>query len=279
MKPAERREAVRYSLVTHGLSERFACRLFRITRPSFHYQPKPDQNIWLRKKLHEYAARRRKAGSPQMRDMLRRDGHKVNHKRIERIYKLEGLSLRKRSRRKRVAGPRLVLLVPEKPNQRWSMDFVSDQLASGRRFRTFTLVDVFTRECLALEVDSSIGGIRVTRVLDRVCDYRGHYPEVISVDNGPEFSGKALDEWAYRHGVKLAFIRPGKPVENAFIESFNGTFRNECLNDHWFTSIQDAQEKIETWRQDYNCCRTHSSIGRIPPREFAELWEKKTAAD
>ncbi len=159
--------------------------------------------------------------------------------------------------------------MPERPNQRWSMDFVSDFTAEGRRLKILTVVDEFTRYCAAIEVDTSIPGARVAQVLERLAE-EDRLPEVIVTDNGPEFTGKALDSWAYKHNVRLDFIRPGKPVENAFIESFNGRLRDECLNEHWFLSLQDAREKIESWRVDYNGARPHSSLGNLTPEEFLQ---------
>ena len=160
--------------------------------------------------------------------------------------------------------------VPKRPNLRWSMDFVSDQLGStGRRFRCLTIVDDFTRECLAIEVDTSLPGDRVARVLDRLAFLRG-LPQGIVIDNGPEFTGRALDTWAFARKVKLDHIRPGKPVENAFLESFNGRLRDECLNEHWFSTLKEAQVRIEAWRQDYNRNRPHSSLGDMTPEEFAK---------
>lgn len=204
--------------------------------------------------------------------MLKREGLVTNHKRTERLYREEGLSLKVRKHKKRVAMTRIELPQPTRPNQRWSMDFVQDQLADGRRFRILTLVDSFTRECPALEVDTSIGGKRVARVLDRLAFLRG-LPKVITIDNGPEFSSRALDAWAYGNNVKLDFIRPGKPVENAFIESFNGKFRDECLNENWFISLEDARQTIEAWRMDYNRHRPHSSLNDMTPMEYAEKFE------
>ena len=196
--------------------------------------------------------------------MLKREGLVVNHKRTERIYSEEELALRRKRRRKGVAE---TVPSPVRPNQRWSMDFVSDSTVAGRRFRTLAIVDDYSRECPAIEVDISLGGARVVGVLERLAETRG-LPEVITVDNGPEFAGKAMDEWAYRRGIKLSFIRPGKPVENAFAESFNGRLRDECLN--WFMSVRHAREVIEDWRQDYNEVRPHSSLKGKTPREFAD---------
>ena len=201
--------------------------------------------------------------------MLRREGWRVNHKRIYRLYRDEGLAVRRKHRKKLAGRGRVISPAPTAANERWSMDFVVDTCSNGRNFRTLNIVDDFTRECLVIEVDTSLGGGRVARVLDRLAETRT-LPRSIVIDNGPEFAGKALDAWAYRCGVKLHFIRPGKPVENAFIESFNGKLRDECLNENWFTNLQDAREKIEHWRSDYNEVRPHSSLGNLPPMEFAK---------
>ena len=191
----------------------------------------------------------------------------MNHKRIYRVYRAEGLMVRRRKRKRLARTKRQPIAVPTNQNERWSMDFTADTLASGRSFRTLNIVDDCSRECPAIEVATSLPGQRVTRVLDRLAETRG-VPDCIVIDNGPEFAGKALDAWAYRHGVNLHFIRPGKPVDNAYIESFNGKFRDECLNEHWFTDIEDARTKIETWRQDYNTVRPHSSLGNLTPHEY-----------
>lgn len=265
--PAAKREAVRFALKEFQFSERQACKIISLSRSTFQYKPLPDKNIWLRERLKELASQRRRFGSPRLHVLLRREGKIVNHKRVERIYREEGLSLRKRKKKRQTAALRIVLPTPMEPNKRWSMDFVSDQLSDGRKFRSLTIVDDCSRESPAIEVDTSLPGKRVTRVLDRLAETRG-LPDAIVVDNGPEFSGSELDSWAHARGVKLCFIRPGKPVENAYIESFNGKFRDECLNEHWFTSLKDAQEKIEVWRKDYNRNRPHSSLGNLSPEEF-----------
>jgi len=215
-----------------------------------------------------HAAARPRFGYRRIHVLLRREGELVNHKRVYRLYRDLGLLVRRR-RRKRVSQlVRHPKPVPEKANDRWSMDFTRDTLADGRPFRTLNLVDDFSRECPTIEVARSIPGERVVRVLDRVAAERG-YPRALVIDNGPEFAGVALDRWAYEHGVALHFIEPGKPVQNCFIESFNGKFRDECLNANWFTSLADAIEKIETWRVDYNRVRPHSSLGDLSPEEFA----------
>ena len=185
----------------------------------------------------------------------------------------EGLSVQRRQRKRMVGVARVP--TPGHPNQRWSMDFVSDALANGRRIRALTVIDDFIRESLVTEVDTSLPGLRVTRVLDRLAVDRG-VPELITVDNGPEFAGRVLDAWAYAHGVRLHFIEPGKPVQNAYIESFNGRLRDECLNEHWFTSLPLALTIVESWRNDYNAVRPHSALGNRTPEEFTHHVARNT---
>lgn len=231
-------------------------------------QEGPDEQL-VRTRLKELAQKRPRFGCPRLHVMLRREGIAINHKRTERIYGEEKLSLRRKTRRKRVAALRLELPRPIRPNQIWGMDFVADAALNNRRLKAMPIVDVYTKKCHRIEVDTSINGVRVCRVLDEVGEREG-LPEVIMIDNGPEFAGKALDEWAYRNGVKLQFIRPGKPVENAYIESFNGRLRDECLNEHWFINLGHARKLIEDWRLDYNEVRPHSSLGYLTPEEFTE---------
>lgn len=252
-----------------GLSERRACAALSLCRATYQYRARFKDDGPLRERIREVTQVRRRCGQEQLCRILRREGWKDNHKRVERIYREEKLSLRLRRRRKRGSALRVILPKPEKTNQTWSMDFVSDALWTGRKYRVLTIVDNYSRECPALVADISINGLRVTRMLDQLAELRG-LPEAITVDNGPEFAGKVLDEWAYRNGVKLDFIRPGKPVENAFIESFNGRFRDECLNENQFVSLQDAKTKIESWRMDYNTERPHSSLNGLTPAEFAD---------
>jgi putative transposase len=201
--------------------------------------------------------------------MLKREGLVINHKRTERIYHEEGLALRRKRRRKGAGGSRVMMPSPQRPNQRWSMDFVTDSIVTGRRFRALAIVDDYSRECLVIEVDTSLGGARVVSVLERLAETRG-LPNVITTDNGPEFTGRALDEWAYRKGVQLNFIRPGKPIENAYAESFIGRLRDECLNENWFMNLKHARHIIEDWRRDYNEVRPHSSLNGMAPMEYAE---------
>jgi putative transposase len=200
--------------------------------------------------------------------LLAREGMPANHKRVYRLYCEEGLAMRIRHRRRLRWSGTAVQPAAERPNQRWSMDFVSDCISSGKPIRMLTLLDDHTRECPVIEVDTSLGGLRVRRVLDRVAAERG-LPEAIILDNGPEFRGRALAAWSAERGVRLEFIQPGKPVQNAYVESFNGRLRDECLNANWFTNLRDARRKIECWRIDYNQERPHSSLDYMAPEEFA----------
>lgn len=252
------------------MSQRRACRTLGFARSSLQYKPRREEPAELLGRLHELAAKRPRFGYRRLHILLRREGFQVNHKRVYRLYRADGLAVRRKRRKKLAAGLRRPICLPVRANQRWSMDFTHDALATGRRFRTLNIVDDFTRECPVIEVDTSLPGGRVVRILERLADTRG-LPEIIVVDNGPEFTGKALDAWAYQRGVALHFIRPGKPIENAFVESFNGKFRDECLNENWFTDLGDAKTKIETWRIDYNRIRPHSMLGDLTPAEFAQL--------
>jgi putative transposase len=255
------------------MSVRRACFLVNISSTVFRYQPKPGNDEALRKRLRELAEQRKRFGSPRLHIMLKREGLVANHKRTERLYREEGLVLRRKRRRKGATGIRAVLPPPNRVNERWSMDFVTDSIVTGRRFRALTIVDDYSRECPTIEVDTSLGGRRVMGVLDGLAETRG-LPEVITIDNGPEFAGRALDEWAYRKGIKLNFIRPGKPIENAFAENFNGRLRDECLNTNWFISLKHAKDVIEEWRRDYNEVRPHSSLKGFTPKEYAETTAK-----
>ena len=242
--------------------------LVNISASEYRYRPKADDDEALRHRLRELAGQRKRFGSPRLHIMLKRENLVVNHKHTERIYRKEDLALRRKRRRKGAAGIRAVIPTAVRPNEQWSMDFVSDSTVTGRRFRALTIVDNYSRECPAIEVDTSLGGARVVNVLERLSATRG-LPEVITIDNGPEFAGKALDEWAYRKSVKLNFITPGKPVENAYAESFNGRLRDECLNTNWFLNLKHARNVIEDWRKDYNEVRPHSSLKNMTPMEYA----------
>lgn len=249
-------------------SERRACRLAGVGRSVCRYQARRRDDPALRERLRELAGERRRFGYRRLTVLLRREGWPVNHKRVYRIYGAEGLAVRGRKRKRRKAEARRPLVLPTRANQVWTMDFTHDNLASGRKFRTLNLMDGFTRESPRIEVDTSLPGLRVVRVLEEVARPRG-YPQAIRVDNGPEFISRVVDQWAFEHGVELHFITPGKPTENAFIESFNGKFRDECLNENWFLTLPEAREKIERWRRDYNQVRPHSSLGYQTPEEFA----------
>jgi putative transposase len=272
MRPAARRAMVQWVRERYGLSERRACRLVGIGRSTLRYRSRarPEEES-LRQRLRELAAVRPRFGYRRL-HVLRREGVIVNHKRVERLYREEGLAVRRRTRKRVARDGRGRAAVPGRPNQQWGVDFVSDALAWGRRIRLFTVVDIFTREALAIEVDTSLPGGRVVRVLERLGAERG-VPDEIVLDNGPELAGKALDQWAYERGVRLRFIEPGKPIQNAFVESFQGRLRDECLSRHWFVSLADARHIIEAWRQDYNRARPHSALGYRPPEEFRQTFE------
>jgi putative transposase len=263
-------------MTAHHLSQRRACGLIGITRRGFRLMPGEDRNRLLRQRLRELAEERRRWGCPMLYLLLRREGFKANHKRVERLYREEGLSLRRRRRRKRLSHLRVVRAQPQAADQTWAVDFIHDSLLNGRRFRAFAVLDEWSRESLAIEVDFSLTGERVTRVLERLRRERG-LPLVIQADNGPELRGRVLDQWAYEHGVKLQFIAPGKPIQNAYIESFNARLREECLNEHVFLSLDDARRKIECWRIAYNRERPHSSLGNLTPEEFAARHQRSSA--
>jgi putative transposase len=255
-------------IATHHLSERRACGLIGITRRGYRLASADDRNRELRARLRVLAEERRRWGCPMLYQVIRREGFAVNHKRVERLYREEGLSLRRRRRRKRLSHGRVVRELPGAPNAAWAADFIHDSLFDGRCFRALTVIDEWTRECLAIEVDVSLTGERVVRVLERLCETRG-VPAVLQSDNGPEFRGWVMDQWAQGRGVRLQFIEPGKPIQNAFIESFNSRLREECLNEQVFVSLKDARRKIELWRLQYNRERPHSSLGYLAPEEFA----------
>ncbi len=265
----QQREAVDIMQKT-GHSQRRSCFLVGISRETYRYISQ-NKNEHLKQRLKELATLRRRYGYRRLTVLLRKEGNIVNHKRVYRIYKLENLKLRKRTR-KRIAGQRYTPTTTlTAANQRWSMDFVMDTLAAGsRRFRTLNIVDEFTRECVAIEVDTSITGPRVVRVLERLAQTRG-LPSEIVVDNGTEFTSRVLLDWVSKqNNLKLNYIEPGKPVQNAFVESFNGKFRDECLNEQWFVNLREAKEKIERWRSYYNSARPHSSLKYETPIEFRQ---------
>lgn len=269
--PATRRAAVSFFRESRGLSERLACRLAFFSRSSYR-RPclREEADKPLRKRLVELASERPRFGYRHLHVLLRREDWVINRKRVYRVYRELGLAVRRKKRKRVAQANRRPRVVPLAPNIQWSMDFMRDTLASGQVFRTLNIVDDGTRECLAIEVKVSLTGSCTARTLDAVAQERGRYPTRVVLDNGPECTSQVLDQWAYEHGVELAFIRPGKPTENGLVESFNGKFRDECLNSHWFLSLEDAREHIEAWRLDYNHVRPHSSLGDLPPSVFAE---------
>ena len=250
------------------ISERRASRVVCMHRSTARYVGRPDNSAELRKRLRQMAVDYPRYGYRMMTDKIRFQGWTVNHKRVYRIYREEELQLPKRRKKRLRSVQRQPMVGAASINQRWSMDFMTDTLASSRRFRTFNVLDDHTRECLAIDVAISITGDRVTRVLDHIAANRG-LPDTILMDNGPEFTGRALDRWASINSVHLQFIQPGKPNQNAFVESFNDKFRSECLNASWFGDLWDAKAAIEAWRHEYNHDRPHSSIGRVPPAAYA----------
>lgn len=260
--------------VAYEVSERRACQATGFPRSSHRYESVRDDRAELRIRLRDLAASRVHYGYCRLHTLLRREGWKVNRKLVYRIYKEEGLAMRrKRPRRNRSCQVRNPRPAATGANENWSMDFMADQLFSGQRFRLLTLVDNFTRESLAIRVGQRLTGDHVVETLEAVTKERG-IPKTIRVDNGPEFISKSLDWWAYFNGVKLDFSRPGKPTDNAFIESFNGRLRQECLNQHWFLSLEDAQHKMDAWRHDYNEQRPHSALENRTPTEFAKFFSQ-----
>ncbi len=255
------------------IAQRRACHLVGLQRSSYYYRRHRDPQDELRIRLKDLAAARVRYGYRRLHVLLVREGWAINHKRVYRLYKQEGLSLRLKTKKKRASEARVPLSAPSRPNEQWSMDFVADRLADGRQIRLLTLVDNFNRVSPAIEVDFSLTSRRVVEVLERLKTTCG-LPQVIKVDNGSEFISKAMDEWAYRNGVKLEFSRPGKPTDNAFIESFNGRLRQECLNQNWFTSLEDARQIVEDWREDYIQARPHSSLKQQTPNEFVAHWQQ-----
>jgi putative transposase len=255
----------------YGISERRACRLVMLHRSMYRYAGHGRDDRALRLRLKELAYARPRYGYRRLTILLQREGWAVNHKRVHRIYREEGLMVRTKRRKKRAAEWRVKPLPATRVGERWSIDFVSDQLADGRWFRVLTAVDQFSRECVCIEVGQSLISRAVTEALDGAMGRHGQ-PETITLDNGTEFSSNHFDRWAYQRGIQLDFITPGRPVENNLIESFNGKLRDECLNMHWFESLTEARMEIEAWRQEYNETRPHSSLGnRAPVRYIAEL--------
>ncbi len=259
MKPTQKREIVAFLRVGFALSERRACRALGLSRSVQRYRSVADDQALLRMRLRDLAASRVRYGYRRLHVLLQREGWRVNHKRVYRLYRQEGLALRRKTHKKRLSLPRVCGPRPTRPHAEWGMDFLSDRLADGRRFRVLTLVDHVSRVSPAIEVGVSLTGARVVAVLERLAATIGR-PERIRVDNGPEFVSKALDAWAYRHRVQLVFSRLGTPTDNPFIEAFNRRFRDECLDQHWFASLEEAHQIIEAWRIEDQ----HDSSARCP---------------
>ena len=255
--------------VDKGLSERRALSVMRMSASALRYEPRPDRNVELRERILALAQRHKRYGVGMIHLKLRQSGLPVNYKRVERLYQDAKLQVRRRKRKKVLVGERQPLLRPDRANEVWSMDFVFDRTAEGRVIKCLTIVDDATHESVAIEVERAISGHGVSRVLDRLALSRG-LPKVIRTDNGKEFCGKAMVAWAHEHGVQLRLIEPGKPNQNAYIESFNGRLRDECLNEHWFPSLLHARTEIETWRREYNEERSKKALGGMTPSAYAE---------
>ncbi len=269
MTPQQKRDAVVAVRDKVAISKRRACGLVGISRTVFHYEAQVEPgNDQLKARLVELAAERRRFGYRRLHALVAREGVHANHKRVYRLYSEANLAVRRRKKRRRIDVERTPLVLPQRRNDTWSMDFVMDTFATGRRLKCLTIVDDCSKEAIDIVADVSIPGLYVTRVLDRIAQFRG-YPKAIRTDQGPEFTCKAMDQWAYRHGVQLKLIQPGKPTQNAYIESFNGRFRDECLNDHWFLTLDHARAVIASWRRDYNEARPHSALGYMTPAGFA----------
>jgi putative transposase len=251
------------------VGRRRACGLACLNRSTLYYKHRGRDWRALLLRMKELALARPRYGYRRLQILLRREGFHANHKVVHRLYQQEGLGLRTKRRRKHVARTRVPLPMPSRPNERWSIDFVSDALADGSRFRALTVIDNYSRECLAIEVARSLPSHAVIAVLSRIVTERGK-PLAITLDNGTEFTSNVFDAWAYEQRIALDFIQPGKPVQNAFVESFNGSFRDECLNAHWFTSLDDARTVIAAWRDDYNSQRPHSALDDLAPMQYVQ---------
>jgi transposase InsO family protein len=263
-----RRDLVR-QLITKGLSERRALAAVQMSASAFRYVPRPDGNGELRERIQALAQRHKRYGVGMIHLKLQQAGMRVNYKRVERLYQEARLQVRRRKRKKVLLGERQPLGRPTAANQVWSMDFVFDRTADGRVLKCLTIVDDATHEAVAIEVERAISGLMLTRVLDRLAQTRG-LPKVIRTDNGKEFCGKAMVTWAHERGVELRLIEPGKPNQNAYVESFNGRLRDECLNEHWFPNLLQARTIIETWRREYNEDRPKKALGGLTPAAYAK---------
>jgi len=274
VKASERRRIACKIQEHYGISERMACRIMAINQNTKRYKPKDNQeNIRIKERLTALSSKHPRYGYRRLHIMLLREGERINIKRTYRIYKEAGLALKKRSKKRRYEKRG----APENPlrkvNSRWAMDFISDRTRTSSAFRVLVIMDVVTKECLALEADNSLSGRRVGQVLNRIAMFRG-YPDEVLTDNGPEFTSNAMNEWSYDHNVKQIFIDPGRPMQNGAVESLNGKLRTECLNQHWFKHLSEAQNIIESWRHEYNESRPHMSLGYMTPNEYARELKK-----
>jgi putative transposase len=267
--PAVKRETVAHLMEVHQVSQRRACDVLQVDRTSVRYLSRRPNDAALRDAIKRISRERRRFGYRRIHVMVAREGFVVNHKKVRRIYREEKLQVRRRGGRKRALGTRKPMVLPDGPNQRWSLDFVSDALIDGRRFRILTVVDDFSRENLVLVADTSLSGQRVARELDRVIAERG-MPKTIVSDNGTEFTSMAILKWVQETGIDWHYIAPGKPQQNGFIESFNGKLRDECLNETLFGTLRNAQNMLEAWQEDYNWRRPHSSLRNMTPMEFLQ---------
>ena len=273
-----KRKVVRYLQYHYKISERRACKILGFARTVFRYKSIRPSQTALRKRIRELAESRVRYGYKRIHILLKREGYQVNHKRVHRLYCEEGLQLRPRRPRRSVSGAHRhqVKQIARARNEAWAMDFMSDQLVDGRKIRILTVVDVYSRECLAAVPRQRMTSTDVVNILGKIAKLRG-VPKRIHCDNGSEFTGCITDLWAYRAGVTLAYSRPGKPTDNAYIESFNGSLRTECLNTHWFESMDDARVKLSAWVEDYNVNRPHRALNNRSPQEFVDEIENEDA--
>lgn len=270
MTPAAKRDAVAHLCDEHKVSQRRACDVLQVDRSSVRYKSARSDDADLRKAIRDVARERRRFGYRRIGVMLERQGIVMNHKKLRRLYREEKLQVRKRGGRKRALGTRRPMVLPSGINERWSLDFVSDAFTDGRRFRILAVIDDYSRECLTLVADTSLSGDRVARELNAIIAKRGAKPKTIVSDNGTEFTSMAILKWCQEAKIGWHYIAPGKPMQNGFVESFNGSFRDECLNETLFSSLKEARHHINLWKEDYNVARPHSSLGNLTPHEYAQ---------
>jgi len=278
MTPCAKRRIVAELVAGHQLSRRRAAGLLQLQRSVYYYRSRAKDMTALRMRLRDLAASRPCYGYRRLHVLLQREGWLLNHKKVWRLYRAENLMVRTRKKKHRASRLRLLPAMPTRQNQRWSIDFVADQLATGRRFRVFTMLDIFSRQSPGIRVDFSLPATAVTIALDKAMATKGQ-PEVITLDNGTEFTSRHFDAWAFKRGIRLDFIAPGRPVENAFIESFNDKLRNECLNLYWFQSLDEAQRIVGDWRKEYNKTRPHSSLGNLAPDTYVAQLTRGTVLE